>query len=256
MSKKNTKNIKHVLKSHKKNIKHRVVKKIVNKNHKKVVKKKITNTSKNTNNNTPAPVINKKVVIVHGWDGDINKGWFPWLKKTLEDQGFKVVMEQMPDSDKPQIELWTETLKTICGNVDEETYFIGHSIGCQTIIRMLEKHESQKAGGAVFLAGWFNLNDYTYKENPKLEKVTRKIAYPWVNTVIDFTKVQPKFSPGTVTAIFSDNDPYVDLINAEAFKQKFDARIIVENNKGHYEEGKIETVPSIVEEILRMSKKP
>jgi predicted alpha/beta hydrolase family esterase len=211
--------------------------------------KKVTSKQQNI-----AVATNKKIVVVHGWDGDINKGWFPWLKNTLEGHGFKVVMEQMPNSDKPQIELWTETLKKICGNVDEQTYFVGHSIGCQTILRMLEKHESPKAGGAIFLAGWFNLKDYTYKEEPKLERIKRKIADPWVNTRIDFTKIQPKFSPGSVTAIFSDNDPYVDLNNAEAFKQKFDARIIIENGMGHYEEAEIDMLPILVQEIFRITK--
>jgi hypothetical protein len=196
-----------------------------------------------------------KVVIVHGWDGDINKGWFPWLKKTLEGQGFNVIMEQMPDSNQPNINVWTETLKNIVGKVDEETYFIGHSIGCQTIIRMLEKHESPKAGGAVFLAGWFNLKDYTYKENPEREAVTRKIAGPWIVDDINFSQVQPKFLPGKITAIFSDNDPYVDISNAETFKQKLGARILIENGKGHFSETEIDTIPLLIEEILRISKK-
>jgi uncharacterized protein len=220
---------------------------IVKDTEKNAVKKDIDNKTITKSNNT------KKVVVVHGWEGDINKGWFPWLKKTLESQGFKVLMEQMPDSDKPQVEVWMETLKNICGNVDEQTYFVGHSIGCQAILRMLEKHESQKAGGAVFLAGWLNLKEYTYTEEPELEKMKRKIIEPWIMTEIDFSRIQPKFLPGKVTAIFSDNDPYVDISNAEVFKQKLGARILIETNKGHYEEGQIEAIPLLVEELLRIS---
>jgi len=229
--------------------------KIFKKNHTAPVKKIISEKKINTIKET-IKLNSKKIVIVHGWDGDITRGWFPWLKKILEDQGFEVIMEQMPnDPTQPEIKAWTETLKNLVGNIDEETYFVGHSIGCQTIIRMLEKHESQKAGGAIFLAGWFNLKDYTYKENPKLEKVTRKIAEPWILTKIDFTQVQPKFLPGKITAIFSDNDPYVDLSNAETFKKNLGARILIENNKGHYSEAEIDMVPILAQEILRITKK-
>ena len=196
----------------------------------------------------------KRVIIVHGWNGDINKGWFPWIKKELETQGFKVIMERMPNPGRPQIDEWIGMLKSLSGNIDERTYFIGHSIGCQTIMRMLEKIESEKIGGAVFLAGWFDLTEHTYKENPKMEKEMRKIAEPWISTRFDLYKVKSKFIPGTVTAIFSEDDPYVDLKNAEAFKQWLDARIIIENGKGHFEEAKISQMPLLIEEILRISK--
>jgi len=190
-----------------------------NKNIIKTVKKSIKikhKPIKTSNNKKSSKTIKlaKKIIIVHGWSGDVNKGWFPWLKKILEGQGFNVVMEKMPEADKPKMELWVEQLKNISGKVDEQTYFIGHSIGCQTIIRMLEKHQSERVGGAIFLAGWFNLKEYTYKENPDSEIESRRVAAPWINTTIDFTKVQSKFYPGTITAIFSDNDPYVDLNNA------------------------------------------
>jgi predicted alpha/beta hydrolase family esterase len=197
----------------------------------------------------------KRVIVVHGWSGDISKGWFPWLKENLESRGFEVIMEPMPSPESPNIEEWVPKLRDISGNVDDNTYFIGHSIGCQTIIRMLEKLESEKAGGAVFVAGWLDLKDEVYKENPKLEKQTRKIAKPWIDTEIDFTKVQSKFYPGRITAIFSDDDPYVDISNAEMFKQKLGARILIENGKGHYSETEIEVLPIIVEEILRISRK-
>jgi uncharacterized protein len=234
-----------------KNTHNRNKKKITKKiNNKKIIQKKRINVASNEGVSKNL----KKIIVVHGWSGDINKGWFPWLKKTLESQGFKVIMEKMLNADKPKMDVWIEQLKNISGKIDEQTYFVGHSIGCQTIIRMLEKHQSEKVGGAIFLAGWFNLNERTYKEDLKSEIETRKIAAPWVNTTIDFTKVQPKFSPGTITAIFSDNDPYVDLNNAEAFKQKLDARIVIENSKGHFSEEEIDNIPILLEEILRITK--
>jgi len=198
-----------------------------------------------------------KVIIVHGWDGDITKGWHPWLKESLESQGFEVILRQMPHSNAPQINEWVEALSDISGKVDKDTYFIGHSIGCQTIIRTLEKHDTGNVGGAIFIAGWFDLKDKKYTQNPKSEKAARKIARQWIEKSIDFGKVQSKFSPEKVVAIFSDNDPYVDMDNAKIFKEKLGARIIVENGMGHYSfEDNINTVPIVVEEFLKMTRSP
>ena len=53
---------------------------------------------------------NKKVFIVHCWDGKIEDGWYPWLKKLLEEKGVSVVMENMPNTEAPVIKDWTSKL--------------------------------------------------------------------------------------------------------------------------------------------------
>ena len=35
----------------------------------------------------------KRVYIIHGWEGYPEEGWFPWLKKELEDRGFDALLE-------------------------------------------------------------------------------------------------------------------------------------------------------------------
>lgn len=45
----------------------------------------------------------KRVFIIHGWEGYPEEGWFPWLKKELEEKSFAVQVLVMPDTDKPQI---------------------------------------------------------------------------------------------------------------------------------------------------------
>jgi uncharacterized protein len=239
------------IKSKHNNTKPKQNKKILIHHKKSLINKTVSRASKNKG--AKKNKSEKKIIVVHGWEGGIDRDWFPWLKKTLESQGFKVIMEQMPTPDHPKIDEWTATLKNISGAIDEQTYFIGHSIGCQTIIRMLEKHEAEKVGGAVFLAGWFTLTEHTFKEDPQSEEKKRMIAKPWLEEEIDFENVQSRFNPGKIVAIFSDNDPYVDITNAEKFKQKFGARILIESGKGHYtQEDNITSVPIIIEELLRM----
>ena len=96
----------------------------------------------------------KRVFIVHGWGGRPDEAWFPWIKKELEDKGYKVFIPAMPETDEPKMELWIPFLSQLVGKPDLNTFFVGHSIGCQAIIRYLETlPEGVKIGGAVFVAG-------------------------------------------------------------------------------------------------------
>src|SRR3990167_5523753 len=97
----------------------------------------------------------KRVFIIHGWGSNPKDDWFPWIKKELESKGFKVEIPVMPNTDEPKVNEWVGFLKKIVKNPDKDTYFIGHSIGCQTILRYLENLDKKiKIGGCIFVAGW------------------------------------------------------------------------------------------------------
>lgn len=72
----------------------------------------------------------KRVFIVHGWDDNPKKHWFPWLKKELEKRNFEVYVPQLPDSENPRIYNWVPKLAETVNTSDEQTYFVGHSLGC------------------------------------------------------------------------------------------------------------------------------
>src|SRR3989338_6493172 len=101
-------------------------------------------------NLNPKNNMTKRAFIIHGWDGYPDEGWFPWLKAELEKNGFQVHVPAMPESAEPKIETWVSHLSKAVGDVDENTYFVGHSIGCQTILRFLESLPADKkvGGGA------------------------------------------------------------------------------------------------------------
>lgn len=189
----------------------------------------------------------KRVFIVHGWGGSPDEGWFPWLSKKLKEKGFVVEVPEMPDTNNPKIETWTAHLQKIVGNCDENTFFVGHSIGCQTIMRYLEKlPENETAGGAVFAAGWLTLSNIDSEEE-------RMTSSPWLNTPIDFEKA--KKHAGKFICIFSDDDPYVPMENTGLFSKKLGADVIVEKNKGHFsgDEGIME-LPIALKMVLKLAK--
>lgn len=170
----------------------------------------------------------KKVFIIHRWGGSPDEPLLRWLKSELEKNGFEVIVPEMPNSEKPDIETWVLKLKEIIEIPDKDTILVGHSVGCQTILRYLEKLDpTSRVGGIVFIAPWLTLSNLENDEE-------WRVAGPWLNTPIregDIIKHIPK-----ITAIFSDNDPYVPSKNIEMFKEKFnnDIEVIVEHKKGHF----------------------
>ncbi|MFA5952981.1 MAG: alpha/beta fold hydrolase [Candidatus Pacearchaeota archaeon] len=183
----------------------------------------------------------KTIYLVHGWGGsDSNEGWFGWLKKELPKKGFEVVSFNMPNSDEPKIEEWVGYLEKNISldDINENTYFVGHSIGCQTIIRLLEKlHKHKKIAGCVFVAGWFDLIN--------LEPEEMEIAHPWINNKIDFERALDHCN--NFLAIFSDNDPFVHLDEVKKFKNDLNAKTIIKHHEEHF--NLTEKIPEILKFI-------
>jgi predicted alpha/beta hydrolase family esterase len=193
----------------------------------------------------------KRVFIIHGWGRYPEEGWYPWLKKELEQKGFEVFVPAMPNTDEPKIEEWVNFLENLVGEPDKNTYFVGHSIGCQAILRYLGKLNAKKVGGAIFVAGWFHLSEFSFKEEPSEEEESRNIARPWMETPINFEKV--KKTTNNFVAIFSDNDPYVPIEDKDIFKEKLGAEIIMEHNKGHFGDSDgITELPIALNSLLKM----
>lgn len=187
----------------------------------------------------------KRVFIIHGWGGHSNEHWLPWLKRELEKSGFQVIIPQMPDADTPRIETWVPHLAKVVGKPDKDTYLIGHSMGCQTILRYLQSINGE-VGGAVFVAGFFvRLTGLDAEEQP--------VAQPWMETPLNFDKI--KQTTKNFVAIFSDNDEFVPPENAKGFEEKLGAKIIIEKEKGHFctEDGVTE-LPSALNAVLEMAK--
>jgi len=171
----------------------------------------------------------KRVIIIHGWEGSPNNEWFPWIKKELENRDYQVLIPEMPDTEAPRIKEWVECISRLVKESDENTFFVGHSIGCQAVLRYLETLDNKRVGGVVLVAPFFET--LTNLESEEEEK----IANPWLKTPIDFEKI--KRITNKFTAIFSDNDQFVILEeNKKIFEEKLGGKTVVEHNKGHFDE--------------------
>mgnify|MGYP001559956008 FL=1 len=169
-------------------------------------------------------------------------------QKKLEANGFEVYVPQLPEAGSPRIHNWVPKLAEVVGNADENTYFVGHSMGCQTIARYIETlPEGLKVGGAVFVAGFFKR--LTGLEDDEDVKETDK---HWLGSSLDLAKVKNHL-PKSV-AIFSDDDPYVPLDNQEDFRDKLGSEIIIKQKMGHFSGSNgVNELPVAFESILKIA---
>ena len=166
----------------------------------------------------------KRVFLIHGWEGNPEKDWFVWIKKELEQRGFSVIAPAMPDPMNPKMAAWVSYLVQVVGTPDRETYFIGHSLGCITILRYLETlQNTQTVGGAVLVAGFGTNLEY---EGYKNELIS------FFEVPVNWEKIREHCNK--FVAIHSTDDPWVPIKQSTLFQEKLSAKSIMEEGRGHY----------------------
>jgi len=187
----------------------------------------------------------KKAYLIHGWEGNPEEPMYKWIGEKLIEQGFEFIAPMMPNSEEPEINAWINKIKEIVKDLNEETIFIGHSIGCQAVLRYLETLKDEKVGKIILIAPWMKLDEQTIEEEGEEVK---EIARPWMKIPIDFNKVKERCKE--IICIFSDDDPYVPLSEEDFFKEKLNAKTIILEKRKHFDPGSgIKDLPEILEFI-------
>jgi len=148
----------------------------------------------------------------------------------------------MPQPDMPKVVEWLKTAHKAVGRVDNETYFVGHSLGCILIARYLASQDGE-AGGCVFVAGFSN--------SINIPEISEFYSLP-----LDIGKVTSR--AGKITAILSDNDDTVPLTAGKEFAAKLGAKLVIEKGKGHFSgsDGIIELPSALAAVISRDPSSP
>jgi|SRR3990172_1605573 len=185
----------------------------------------------------------KCAIIVHGWGGNPDGNWFPWLKKELEARNVFVEVPEMPNTDAPEIVRWINHLAKFVGTEDENI-LIGHSMGVQAVLRYIEKSPADiKIKGAVLVAGFVTSLSDEITKNPQ----DLQIAKPWLETPINLDKVRAK--TGKIISIVSDNDPYIPEDNWEAFRKLGD--VVIQHGNEHIQNPQEKDVLNAVLKIIK-----
>ena len=163
----------------------------------------------------------KQALILHGTDATPQSNWFAWLKDELEKDGYKVWLPQLPNSDVPNVRIYTSFLLTNSDFAfDDETIIIGHSSGAVEALHLLENLPENTKVRAVFLVSVF-------KDDLGWDVLKGLFDEP-----LDFVKIKTKADKFVL--LHADNDPYCPIEHAEYIAEQIGGELIVKSGQGHF----------------------
>ncbi|HBF65549.1 MAG TPA: serine hydrolase family protein [Clostridium sp.] len=162
------------------------------------------------------------IYLTHGFTASCKANWFPWLKEQMKKKGVEVIVPDMPNTEDPHLVPWIEKLEENVCEINEDTVFIGHSLGCITTLRFILK-KGLKIKGAILVSGFMD-------ENPM--EVQKEGLIEFVDGEIDVDKVKCLIPHRVMLTAVDD-----DIVPMEATKkmaEKLDIRLIVLDKGGHF----------------------
>jgi peptidase E/predicted alpha/beta hydrolase family esterase len=162
-----------------------------------------------------------KAIILHGTSGNSQNNWLPWLKKKLEAKGWQVWTPNLPDSDQPNMKKYLSYLHAnLPFKIDENTTLIGHSSGSVAALGLLQSLPIITKIKRVILVSAF----HTDLGWDKLQNL--------FNIPLDYNQIKTKAKQ--FIFIHSDNDPYVNLKEAQFLAKKLNGELRLIKNQGHF----------------------
>lgn len=170
-----------------------------------------------------------RVLVVPRWAGSPTSDYYPWLTAALRDRlggGLDVRALAMPEPGTPRVDTWPAALLEQAGSdraALARTLLVGHSVGCQTVLRALAAmEEGTTVGGALLVAAWF-----------RVDRPWETIL-PWMQ--IDYDVARARARTPWLDVLLSDNDPFTaDFEEAAAwFRDRAAADVTVVQGAKHF----------------------
>ncbi len=186
----------------------------------------------------------KRLIVIPRWSGTPASDWYPWITSELnafQPRPFDpVVVAAMPDPDEPTIPAWVGRVRQLLGDDPDEiarTVMVGHSVGCQAILRALaELPESVHVNGVLCVAGWL------WTDEPWDSLI------PWIETPFFLARTQDAVGR-RIVVMMSDNDPYTFDWRAHrsAWQERLGASVAMVSGVEHFNG---EQYPVILQTLL------
>lgn len=164
----------------------------------------------------------KKVFIVHGFRGEPNGGWRPWLMTKLAERDIYACSLPMPTPDKPEKNEWIKTISSAVGKPSKQIFLVGHSLGVPAILHYLETlGEKEKIGGVVLVSGpAFEI------KRPGYTKVNK-----FLNKLFNFKHLKKVCKNFVI--IHGDDDMLVPFSHGEYLTENLSGKLVVISKGGH-----------------------
>lgn len=165
----------------------------------------------------------KTAFIIHGAYSNPNSNWQPWLKSELENLDYKVIVPKFPTPKNQTLQSWNKVFEPYLAEIDAETIFIGHSLGCPFILNILQNINVQLHG--IYLVAGF----HTLLNHP-----IDKINNSFVEQNFNWKKI--KQNSKNIFMFSGDSDPYINIEISNDLANKLNAEHVIIKNGGHLNE--------------------
>lgn len=171
--------------------------------------------------------MDRPLFIVPRWAGRPDTDFYPWLEENLREspRGLAPVRTlDMPNPSTPTIEAWVGTLGAAVGPAPApSTILMGHSVGCQTVLRYLATLPPGHAiDGVLLVAGWWEVD------------TPWESLIPWLQTPVDLDRVRA--AARRFVVLLSDNDPFTSdsVRNRQLWEERLGAEVVLAPGARHF----------------------
>ena len=167
-----------------------------------------------------------KLCIVPRWGGTLESDYYPWLQARPEVRARfdQVLGPNIDDPGTPTIDAWMASLtRAVAPETLADTYFLGHSVGCQAVLRFLAAGPAgARAAGVLCVAGWWTVDE------------PWDTIRPWIDTPFEIERARA--ACGRVITLISDNDPFTAdwRTNQQLWEERLGAEVRVIPGAKHF----------------------
>ncbi|XOB41012.1 MAG: RBBP9/YdeN family alpha/beta hydrolase [Candidatus Nealsonbacteria bacterium] len=161
--------------------------------------------------------MNKRILILHGWESNSKEHWFLEEKERLEKLGHKVFVPDMPNTFHPKKEQWIKVIEDF--DPDSRSVLVGHSLGGTVILNYLEKID-EKIKRCVLIA-------------TPIEKLSFKPTNNFFEPNFDWQKIKQNCEEFFI--LNQTKDPWVPLEHGESLATYVNGKLIKVDGDDHFD---------------------
>ncbi|MDO5090054.1 MAG: alpha/beta hydrolase [Cardiobacteriaceae bacterium] len=168
----------------------------------------------------------KRVFVVHGYGATAANHWFGWLRDQAQGRGAEAVALSLPDCENPDFAAWQQGLQDAIGMPQATDIFVGHSLGCLSLLHYLMAMSPARIGGLVLVSGFVD-------KLPGFAAIGDFDMDAFIGEArVDLARVAA-MTP-EITCVISDNDRVVPPALSDTLAEGLRARSVRVAQGGHF----------------------
>jgi len=178
------------------------------------------------------------IYLIHGYTASPDSNWFQDFKMKLEKENIEISILNMPNSQSPKLKEWINHMEKSIIKIDENTIFIGHSLGCVTILNFLNNSNTTKIKGLFLISGFVESSPIS----ALTEFVTPKLNYNYLQ----------QLTPNRI-AISAVDDDIIPYKYSKTMSERIDAKFtLLKDGKHFIDRDYFTEFPFLIKEIKKL----